>query len=174
MSSQKIKYIQKYYFLILIIGLILFSSFTSSAQSTLTISKIVNCNLFDTWNKWTTPTGLCTFLGEDAVVELKLNGKFEIHNSLLDINSSDGKILSYIPNEMLSFTWNPPSRFKHLKSKNTPIWVVVYFDAINDNMTRVSICQTGFHKSPTWLAYHKNATLTWKYILEQLTFSCGK
>ena len=147
--------------------------FTVSAQSTITVSKIVDCSLSETWKKWTTSDGICTFLGEDADIELQLQGKFEIHSSIHAIYSQNCKILSFLPNEMLSFTWKCPSKYRYLVGQH-PIWVVVYFDAINDDMTRISIRQAGFNASNLWDDYKMEAKANWKKVLEQLSYACEK
>jgi len=71
-------------------------------------TKIVNCPGHNAWQKWTTHDGLITFFGNDNKIELRLGGPFEIY-FLLDnppgLRGSEGcKIISYVPERMLSFT----------------------------------------------------------------------
>ncbi len=159
-------------FPMLLFFIFLFQWVNLQGQTTLIVTKIVDCNLHTTWKKWTTPNGICAFLGEDANIELKINGKFEVHNSLYNLHAKNCKILSYLPQEMLSFSWKPPSKFKYLEDKQHSIWVVVYFDAVNDSMTRVSIRQAGFGQTNAWKSYFKWSKSNWEDILNQLALSC--
>lgn len=101
-------------------------------------SKIVRGTIDEVWLKWTTHNGLKTFFGVDNKIELKLGGAFEIY-FLMDqpegLKGSEGcKIISFLPNEMLSFTWNAPPQFPTIRKKSYKTWVVLYFKALESKV----------------------------------------
>lgn len=78
-------------------------------------SRRVPCTIETAWRKWTTHEGLLSFFGRDNRIELTPGGPFEIY-FLMDnspgLRGSEGcKVLSYLPQEMFSFTWNAPPQF---------------------------------------------------------------
>jgi uncharacterized protein YndB with AHSA1/START domain len=97
------------------------------------------------WQAWTTRDGLSEFFGEDSRVELRLGGPFEIYMSKTAPEGERGSegctILSYLPGEMLSFTWNAPPKFAHARGKHT--WVVVQLTPLDANRTRVRVVHQG-------------------------------
>lgn len=76
------------------------------------------------------------------------------------------EILSYIPDRMISFSWNaPPSQ---PDSRLARIWVVVETEAMDADHTRVRLTHLGFGEGPTWdetMAYFDKA---WEYVLAQV------
>jgi uncharacterized protein YndB with AHSA1/START domain len=78
--------------------------------------RIVPFSLTESWSKWTTHEGLKTFFGRDNKIELEIGGNFEIYflmdNPVGLRGSETCKILSFLPREMLSFSWNAPPHFE--------------------------------------------------------------
>jgi uncharacterized protein YndB with AHSA1/START domain len=83
----------------------------------------------EVWKAWTTSEGAITFFAPRANIELRLGGAYELLWSD-DAEASPGfqgsegcTVLSYLPGEMLSFTWNAPPEF--LTVRSTPTFAVV-------------------------------------------------
>ena len=66
----------------------------------------------DAWEAWVDPARVTNFLGEQARIDLRIGGRYEII-FLPDApegeqGSETCRILAYLPGEMLAFSWNAP------------------------------------------------------------------
>lgn len=79
------------------------------------------------WKAWTTDEGVRTFFAPDSNVELKIGGLYEIFflpDAAEGDKGSDGmRVLSFLPEKMLSFEWNNPPSLPEVRGEKT--WVVV-------------------------------------------------
>jgi uncharacterized protein YndB with AHSA1/START domain len=83
-------------------------------------SKVVNLPLDIVWWKWTTHEGMLTFFGKDNKIEFSPCCTYKIY-FLMDnpagLRGVEGcKVLSFLPKEMLSFTWNPHLSLRKLEN----------------------------------------------------------
>ncbi len=145
----------------------------------ITASAVVHAPVAEVWRAWTTDEGLRAFLVEGSKVELRPGGPYEIYFSMQAPEGSRGSegctVLSYLPEKMLSFQWNAPPKFEHARFIHT--WVVVNFEALSPDRTRVELTHLGFaeraaahpdHRAE-WeevRAYFVNA---WPFVLGALT-----
>lgn len=86
--------------------------------------------------------------GVNSNIELTPGGRFEV---LFSMEAPEGQrgsegctVLSYVDNEMLSFTWNAPPTFEHARKQHT--WVVVTFEELAPALTRIRLRHMGFDK----------------------------
>lgn len=142
------------------------------------ISRIVNCSNDKIWWKWTTHEGLKTFFGPDNLVDLKIGGRYEIYflpDNPPGLKGGEGNnILSYIPNEMLSFTWNAPPEHPEIRNHEHKTWVVVEFIAIDDQKTEVSLKHLGWLDGEKWDDVFNYFVKAWDTVLSWLEESCNK
>ena len=114
----------------------------------ITKQVIVDVPIKEVWRKWTTEEGLKTFLVKDCEVELKIGGAFEMYfnpDAPPGSQGSEGcKILSFLPEKMLSFSWNAPPTIPTIRALGDMAWVVVFFEEINSNRTKVELNHLGF------------------------------
>lgn len=99
-----------------------------------------------------------------ANIELAIGGPYEW---LWDgVTGSNGcQILSYIPNRMVSFSWNAPPNQPESRALRT--WVVVEFAPTGTGATHLTLTHLGFGTAPHWdetFEYFSNA---WPYVLSQ-------
>ena len=79
----------------------------------------------DVWRAWTTDEGAATFFAPRAHIELRLGGAYELRWSEDDevppgSQGSEGcTVLSYLPQEMLSYEWNAPPEFPAVRDTHT-------------------------------------------------------
>ena len=138
----------------------------------------VNCAIDTVWWKWTTHEGLLSFFGADNQVELKLGGAFEIY-FLMDnpggLRGSEGcRIISYLPEKMLSFTWNAPPEHPEIRNHDHKTWVVINFKALNETQTQVELNHLGWLDGDKWDAVFEYFDSAWGRVLQWLKESCGK
>ena len=106
------------------------------------------------WEKWTTHEGLQTFFGEDNRIELYPGGAYEIY-FLMDEpygrrGSEECKILSYLPQKMLSFSWNVPPSIPEIRDSEYKTWVVIEFEKLDDYNTKLILTHLGWPDDSSW------------------------
>lgn len=124
---------------------------TASVQGPINAEVVVRASLQDAWNTWATNEGIQTFFSQYSNVKLEIGGPYEI---LFDgkIGSNGCKILSYLPEEMLSFSWNAPPQFEHARGQHT--WVVLHFDQVSSKETRVRLAHLGWEEMKSQFPDH--------------------
>jgi len=117
----------------------------------------------DVWHLWTTDEGLRGVMVESSNIELRIGGPYEWYFSMDAPEGSRGSerctILSYRPNEMLSFTWNAPPKFEHARFRHT--WVVITLAPTNDGQTRITLTHHGWAEK---MAEHRDHADEWKQV----------
>jgi uncharacterized protein YndB with AHSA1/START domain len=135
--------------------------------------RVVERPRAEIWRLLTTGAGWEGFMNARATIELRPEGKFEI---LLDSKAPKGqqgseecKVLSLIPERMLSFSWNAPPRFGAIREKRT--WVVVSLDELEPEHTRVRIEHLGFAEQA---ADNKEHSAEWEQVRAYFQQAWGK
>lgn len=107
---------------------------------------IVNAPRKAVWQAWTTPQGLQSFFARNVNMELRPGGPFEMlfdHEAEQDLRGSEGcKVLSFVEEEVLSFTWNAPPEFMMERSDHTV--VVLQFAEVDGDRTHVTLHHDGW------------------------------
>lgn len=144
-----------------------------------TISKevTVSAHVGDVWKAWTTAEGAATFFAPRAKIELALGGAYELYFDLEAPEGSRGSegchLLSYLPEEMLSFDWDAPPQFPELRGRRT--WVVVTLHKPAVNSVRVRLCHLGWGQGEEWERLRHYFDRAWDIVLQRLRqrFSTG-
>lgn len=148
-----------------------------SAISAISDGVVVDATLDEVWNAWTTDKGVQSFLAPDTNIDLRIGGPFEIYFFRDPVDGQRGSegctILSYLPKEMLSFTWNAPPHFTHAREHHT--WVVLRFDEVEDGV-RVRLAHYGWEEKKTqypdhaeeWDVAREYFTAAWRSVLGKL------
>lgn len=136
----------------------------------------LNLSLGSAWEKWTTHDGLKSFIGEDNKVELHPGGAYEIYFLMENPPGTRGgegnKVLSFIPEEMLSFTWNAPPSIPEVRNHSHQTWVVVSFKSLSPDQTKVTLKHVGWLDGDKWdetIVYFERA---WDIVMNALADSC--
>ena len=141
-------------------------------------SRTFSCPIDTVWWKWTTRDGLKTFFGEDNSMELKIGGPFEIYFSMDSppgLRGSEGcKVISYLPKEMISFSWNAPPKFPEIRNGAYHTWVVVTFKSLKGHRTEVTINHLGWLKGADWDKVYEYFDKAWVSVLDSLERSCTR
>ena len=135
-------------------------------------SKVLQADLNTSWQKWTTPAGLKTFIGEDNKIELIPGGPYEIYFLLDNPEGTRGgegnQVLSFLPHKMLSFTWNAPPSIPEVRNHPHKTWVVIQLEKVDTTQTKVCLDHLGWLDGEKWdqaYAYFDNA---WDVVLNSL------
>jgi uncharacterized protein YndB with AHSA1/START domain len=125
----------------------------------------------EVWKAWTTKEGLRAFLAPDARISLEIGGPFE---PLFDLETAPGsqggeglQILSYLPPEMLSFTWNAPPEFPTIRN-HFHTWVVVRLIPLGADRTRVALDHLGWGSGEKWDKVYNYFDRAWDLVLARL------
>ena len=128
------------------------------------------------WDKFTTEEGLKSFFAPKVNFELLIGGPFEM---LFDLKmpigqqgSEDCKILSFLPNKMLSFSWNNPPKFEHIRDEKT--WVIIEFQTVEKNKTHIKLTHLGWNDNPEWEGAYEYFDNAWNIVLKRLEYSIIK
>lgn len=110
------------------------------------LQAVVSAPREEVWKAYTTSAGWKEFLGVESKIEARPGGAFEIYFSMTPPAGQRGSegctVLSLDPGAMISYSWNAPPKLAHAREKHT--WVVVTFEELSGNSTRVKIKQMGF------------------------------
>ena len=135
-------------------------------------SVVVNAGAYKVFDVWTTLKGIKSFFAPDARIELAINGTYEIYfdpgNKQGNKGSEGCKILSFVPGEMLSFTWNQPPSIPAIRHNRT--WVVIHFTPVANNQTRVDVTHLGWGAGPDWQEALKYFDRAWEIVLGRLQY----
>jgi uncharacterized protein YndB with AHSA1/START domain len=106
----------------------------------------------------------------DANIDLAIGGPYEW---LFDgtTGSNDCQVLSYIPNRMLSFSWNAP--LDQAKSREFFTWVVVEFSPRDRECTHVRITHLGFGEEEHWDRTYEYFQKAWPAVLNTFKKNLG-
>jgi uncharacterized protein YndB with AHSA1/START domain len=128
------------------------------------------------WRKWTTSDGLKSFIGVDNRIELKPGGAFEIYFSMDAPEGERGsegcQVLSFLPEEMLTFSWNAPPSIPEVRNQNHRTWVVVQFNKIDQNYTEITLDHLGWLNGEKWNETYVYFEKAWDIVLKALSESC--
>ncbi len=123
----------------------------NSPTAPIEIAKVVNAPRDAVYKTYTTSNGWKTFFGAETKIEARPGGPFEIYFSPADATPGGGAgergsegctVLSLIPDEMFSYTWNAPPKLPFARTKHS--WVVVTFEALSPTSTTVRVRHLGF------------------------------
>lgn len=125
------------------------------------------------FNMWTKREGVRQFFCEDALIQLVIDGEYEIYFSLAypeGFRGSEGcKILDFSNNEFLTFTWNVPPVFKEARKNNYRSQVRIDFINIHKNETKIVLTNTYFESIDVIndiISYFEKA---WTYVLAEFS-----
>jgi uncharacterized protein YndB with AHSA1/START domain len=130
------------------------------------------------FDAWTTEKGITSFFGPAANVELRVNGPYEV---LFNLSAPPGergaegmRILAFQRPVMLSFTWNSPPHLATVRGQMTH--VVIRFESLDSDSTRVTLCQDGWGIGSEWDQAYEYFQVAWlKIVLPRLleSFTTG-
>ena len=122
------------------------------------------------WKAFATPDGIRASWGADARVELRPDGPYEIEFSTEPapgFRGSEGcRVLSYVPEEMLSFTWNAPPQFPEIRWQRT--FVVITLVEPVKGKTRVRLRHDGWKAGEDWDQVRDYFDRAWDTVLRRV------
>ncbi len=117
------------------------------------------------------------FMSPAARIQLQVGGAYEPYFNLEAPSGARGgeglQILSYLPRQMLSFTWNAPPAFPDVRRQHA--WVVVHLEPVGTELTRVSLTHLGWGTGAEWDRAFDYFQRAWDVLMFrlQLRFALG-
>lgn len=153
----------------LILGLCL-PALAAAAERALDKSVEIKASVDQAWAAWTTREGITSFFAPDARIEPRVGGAFHIH---IDPGAAPGfkgaddmRYLALQPPRMLSFDWNAPPSLPEVRQQRT--FVVVRFEPLGEQLTRVSLHHTGWGDGGEWDKAYAYFDRAWGNVLANL------
>lgn len=104
------------------------------------------------WQGWSASAGITAFFAPDAEIEPRVGGAFRIYmdsGAERGQQGADGmRYLALQPKKMLSLDWNVPPSLPKARAQRT--FVVVRFEPLTTDATRVSLHHTGWGEGGKW------------------------
>lgn len=143
-------------------------SATAAAPRMLRKEAVIGAPLAQVWRAWSTSEGAREFFAPVANIELVPGGAYEITFDPADeTQGTKGlKLLSYAPEEMLSFQWNAPPDMPEVRA--SPAWVVVQLRAAEGGRTAVTLTHLGWKDGAQWDEAFRYFTRAWGIVLGNL------
>lgn len=131
----------------------------------------------DVFRAFTTTDGVTTFFAPAARVELRADGPYELYfnpSAAAGSRGSEGcRVLSYVEDEMVSFTWNAPPTLGNA-ARMLRSFVVVQLSDAGPGRTRVQLTHAGFGAGQPWEEIRTYFARAWPAVLKQLQTSVLK
>lgn len=139
-------------------------------ERTIVKRVIVNAPRAEVWRALTTTEGVTTFFAPNAYVDLRMGGAYEMYWDLSAEPGSRGsegcEILSFVREEVLSFTWNAPTRFPKVRGSRT--YVVIQLSDGDADQTVVRLTNGGYKAGGEWDGAYDYFTAAWGTVLANL------
>lgn len=140
---------------------------TGDGIRSLVVERTMDTDPMSAWRDWTSADSLTAWWPVPQTnIELRVGGPFELlFDPVAPVGSqgSEGcRFLSYVPAEMVSFTWNAPP---HLALRRVNTWVVITFSD-RGARTDVRLVHTGFLEGGDWDAYLAYFEDAWRHVLD--------
>ena len=141
------------------------------------VTRLIGAPVSEVWDAWTTPDGFNACFNGPILhdIRLEMGGPFEIHwqpDSEEGQRRSEGcTVLSFVPERILSFTWNAPPTLGAMRDKHT--FVVIDFQPLGEKLTRVSLRHDGFGEGSEWAPVLEYFEPAWPWVMDQFVKELG-
>ena len=142
---------------------------------------VIHASPAHVWSLWATSAGMASWLVPAAHIDLRIGGAYELYflkDAPLGARGSEGcRILSFLPERMLSFTWNAPP--EHVETRPQRTWVVVELVSVAEG-TRIRLTHLGWPVSGLadpdgpWSTTYRYFDDAWSSVLETLGAHVGE
>ena len=138
---------------------------------------VIPTSLAEAWDAWTTVRGVTSFFAPKAKLELAIGGAYEMYfdsDAPPGSQGSEGcRVLSYLPQRMLSFDWNAPPQFPNVRKERT--WLVILLEELGERRVNVKLTHLGWREGEEWDEVFRYFTRAWGTVLARLErrFSAG-
>jgi uncharacterized protein YndB with AHSA1/START domain len=132
------------------------------------VEATVKAPVAEVWRVFTTSKGAEEFFAQKANILLAIGGPYEIQFDPKNEQSGTKglKILSYAPEEMISFQWNAPTEYPEVRNGGT--WVVVQMQPEGTDRTHVTVTHYGWKEGLEWDKAYVHFVQGWGDLISRL------
>src|SRR5882724_11617495 len=144
------------------------SNTPSTEPRVVRVEATINAPVSEVWRVWTTSKGAEEFFAQMANIQIAIGGPYEIQFDPKDERSGTKglKVLSFLPEEMISFQWNAPPEMPEVRNGGT--WVVVQMRAEGTGRTHVTVTHLGWKEGPEWDRAYVHFIRGWGDLMKRL------
>lgn len=161
-----------------VMALMLSTALAGASDRKIEASIVVDTPRADCWAAWTTSEGAKLVAPPAAKIELTLGGMYEwyfLPDAPAGTRGSEGaKVLAYLPNEWLAFSWNAPPSIPTLREAKKMTQVFVRFHELSPTQTRVEIRHPVPEEGPDWDKYFAYFRGAWPNVLKNMKANLEK
>jgi uncharacterized protein YndB with AHSA1/START domain len=132
------------------------------------VEATVKAPVAEVWRVFTTSKGAEEFFAQKANIRLAIGGPYEIQFDPKNEQSGTKglKVLSYAPEEMISFQWNAPTEYPEVRNGGT--WVVVQMRPEGTDRTHVTVTHYGWKDGAEWDEAYVHFVRGWGDLINRL------
>jgi len=145
-----------------------------SIDKVLLVDHSISAPTGEVWRAWTTKEGLEAFLCEQATVELRPGGPYEV---LFSVEAPEGQrgsegcqVVDVIPETRLTFTWNSPPSLPEVRNQRTNV-IVELTPSEDGRETTVRLLSIGWGTGDQWDASYRYFEAAWSTVFDWLEAS---
>jgi len=146
-------------------------------QKCIHIRRQFDLSVDELYLKFASKEGLSTFFGSDQNMELKIGGPYEIFflmDNPVGMRGGEGnKVLSYLPNKMLSFSWNAPPQYPEIRNQEHRTHVVIEFTQVTERVSALNLYHLGWLEGEKWDEVFEYFKTAWRTAMGWLEDSLG-
>lgn len=132
--------------------------------------RVMPAPVGEVFETFTNGAAMTETVGVQSNIDFRIGGEFGLWFAPDapegERGSENCQILSYLPDRMLSFTWNAPPTIPDARGRRS--WVVVEFEPLGDHWSRVRLTHTGFGEGEAWDATHAYFEKAWPGFLDAM------
>ena len=148
----------------------------AKTDRSIVMNYVVAAPIDRVYELWTTEAGAKSFFGEDAAIEARKGGKYEIYflprnHPESDANSSKGaRVLWIESNRGLAFEWTAPPFAAHLNTNPLPLWIEIDLVSLerDPSFTVVHLASHGYGRGEYWDPVYEFFVRAWSDVLYRL------
>jgi uncharacterized protein YndB with AHSA1/START domain len=129
---------------------------------------IVTASRAEVWRAWSSSEGAKTFFAQDAKIELRSGGAYEIYFNLGapagERGGETNQVVAFEPETMLLFSWNAPPKFGPLRHQHT--YVLLRLDDAPGGGTRVRLTHFGWRDGDEWTEVYDYFDRAWSFVMD--------
>jgi uncharacterized protein YndB with AHSA1/START domain len=131
----------------------------------------LNAPVASVWKAWTTEEGAKVFFAPASRIEMRPGGAYEMYFvPSLPAGQQGGegnRVIDFQREKFLLITWNAPPKFGALRDERT--FVLVTFDRVGDEKTRVRLTHFGWREGAGWNDVYAYFDKAWDVVLGRLS-----
>jgi uncharacterized protein YndB with AHSA1/START domain len=139
---------------------------TGSRERVILCEVLINAELREVWEAWTTEVGITSFFAPDCNIDLRPDGAYEIFfnpGSPPGERGGEGlRVMSLQPMKMFSFTWNAPPSLPRVRGQRTHVILRFYPE---EGGTSVTLHHDGWGTGGEWDKAYDYFQHAWKEIV---------